>query len=43
MRTPEESKEVSKAYNLDLEIIKKYVQYGSGKHAFAPAGCQSDS
>ncbi|KAI8241993.1 Cell wall alpha-1,3-glucan synthase mok13 [Colletotrichum sp. SAR 10_99] len=29
MRTPEESKEVSKAYNLDLEIIKKYVQYGS--------------
>ncbi|KAL0934139.1 alpha-glucan synthase [Colletotrichum truncatum] len=29
MRTPEESKEVCKAYNLDIEIVKKYVQYGS--------------
>lgn len=31
MRTPEESAEVCKAYNLDIEIVKKYVQYGSGK------------
>lgn len=31
MRTPEESKEVCKAYNLDIEVVKKYVQYGSGK------------
>ncbi|OLN82365.1 Cell wall alpha-1,3-glucan synthase ags1 [Colletotrichum chlorophyti] len=29
MRTPEESKEVCKAYNLDAEVVKKYVQYGS--------------
>ncbi|TDZ36175.1 Cell wall alpha-1,3-glucan synthase ags1 [Colletotrichum spinosum] len=29
MRTPEESKEVCKAYNLDIETVKKYVQYGS--------------
>ncbi|KAK2000291.1 alpha-1,3-glucan synthase [Colletotrichum falcatum] len=29
MRTPEESKEVCKAYNLSIEIVKKYVQYGS--------------
>ncbi|TQN65173.1 Cell wall alpha-1,3-glucan synthase ags1 [Colletotrichum shisoi] len=29
MRTPEESKEVCKAYNLDIAIVKKYVQYGS--------------
>ncbi|KAF6820108.1 alpha-glucan synthase [Colletotrichum plurivorum] len=29
MRTPEESKEVCKAYNLDIEVVKKYVQYGS--------------
>ncbi|GKT68656.1 alpha-glucan synthase [Colletotrichum tofieldiae] len=29
MRTPEESKEVCKAYNLDTRTVKKYVQYGS--------------
>ncbi|KAK2048071.1 alpha-1,3-glucan synthase [Colletotrichum somersetense] len=29
MRTPEESQEVCKAYNLDIAVVKKYVQYGS--------------
>ncbi|KAK2600447.1 hypothetical protein N8I77_009977 [Diaporthe amygdali] len=29
MRTPEESKEVCSVYNLDPEIVKEYVQFGS--------------
>lgn len=29
MRTPEESKEVCEVFNLDPEIVKKYVQFGS--------------
>lgn len=31
MRTPEESKEVCEVYNLSEEIVKEYVQFGSGK------------
>jgi len=33
MRTPEESKEVCEVYNLPEEIVKEYVQFGSGKSA----------
>lgn len=29
MRTPEESKEVSNVFNLDMEIVREYVQFGS--------------
>ncbi|ROV87285.1 hypothetical protein VSDG_09894 [Cytospora chrysosperma] len=29
MRTPEESKEVSNVFNLDIEIVREYVQFGS--------------
>lgn len=29
MRTPEESKEVCEVFNLPMEVVKKYVQYGS--------------
>ncbi|KAK3372216.1 putative cell wall alpha-1, 3-glucan synthase [Podospora didyma] len=29
MRTPEESKEVCEVYNLDPEVVKEYVQFGS--------------
>lgn len=31
MRTPEESKEVCEVYNLSEEVVKEYVQFGSGK------------
>ncbi|KAK7739053.1 Cell wall alpha-1,3-glucan synthase ags1 [Cytospora paraplurivora] len=29
MRTPEESKEVANVFNLDMDIVKDYVQFGS--------------
>ncbi|KUI63986.1 Cell wall alpha-1,3-glucan synthase mok11 [Cytospora mali] len=29
MRTPEESKEVANVFNLDMKIVKEYVQFGS--------------
>ncbi|KAK1579891.1 alpha-1,3-glucan synthase [Colletotrichum navitas] len=38
MRTPEESKEVCKAYNLSIEVVKKYVQYGSAVFNLLHAG-----
>lgn len=31
MRTPEESKEVCEVYNLSEDIVKEYVQFGSGE------------
>lgn len=37
MRTPEESKEVCEVFNLSEDVVKEYVQFGSGKNSLLAA------